>query len=191
MLMGWSYIFPLTHKLGDTRCHSIRSNGIGLVFYPLDFQGEGVLLLPVFVRLPIRPSVCLSVHKLYLVHTITFHRFEVELPNLHQTCILGCSWLVLKMEVIDLDLQGHFVQAITWTNVDLLSVRSSGTHLKAISWEIPQQPFAKFSLKTTHMKLNWNLPGANELTHLSLMLHISLREKGQHWLLSLQHQTIT
>ena len=28
-------------------------------------------------------------------------------PNLHQTCILGYSQLVFKMEVIDLDLQGH------------------------------------------------------------------------------------
>ena len=29
-------------------------------------------------------------------------------PNLHQTCILGYSRLVLKIEVIDLDLQDHF-----------------------------------------------------------------------------------
>ena len=54
-------------------------------------------------------------------------------------------------------------QAITWTNVDLLSVRSSGIHLKAISQEIPQPPFTKVSLKITYLKLSWNLPGANEL----------------------------
>ena len=30
---------------------------------------------------------------------------------------------------------------------------------------IPQPPFTKFSLKITYLKLNWNLPGANELTH--------------------------
>ena len=64
----------------------------------------------------ISPSVCLSVHlsvrlfvrKLYLVRTITRHRFELESPNLHQTCIMGYSQLILKMEVIDLDVQCHF-----------------------------------------------------------------------------------
>ena len=54
------------------------------------------------------PSVHPSVRKLYLVRTITRHRFVLESPNLHQTCILGYSRLVLKMEVIDLDLHGHF-----------------------------------------------------------------------------------
>ena len=29
--------------------------------------------------------------------------------------------------------------------------------------EIPQPPFTKLSLKIAHLKLNWNLPGANEL----------------------------
>ena len=51
------------------------------------------------------------------------------------------------------------------TNVDLSSVRLSGIHLRAISQEIPQPPFTKVSLKITYLKLNWNLPGANELTH--------------------------
>ena len=39
---------------------------------------------------------------------ITRYRFRPKSPNLHQTCILGYSQLVLKVEVIDLDLQGHF-----------------------------------------------------------------------------------
>ena len=57
-------------------------------------------------------------------------------------------------------------QAITWTNVDLSSVRSSGIHLSAISWEIPARPqFTKISLTITYLKLNWNLPRANELTY--------------------------
>ena len=43
-----------------------------------------------------------------LVHKITRHRFELESPNSYQTCILGYSQLILKMEVIDLDLQGDF-----------------------------------------------------------------------------------
>ena len=33
--------------------------------------------------------------------------FELESPNLHQICILKFSQLVLKMGVIDIDLQGH------------------------------------------------------------------------------------
>ena len=36
-----------------------------------------------------------------------FNGFELKLPNLHQMCILGFPQLVLKMSVIDLDLQGH------------------------------------------------------------------------------------
>ena len=59
-------------------------------------------------------------------------------------------------------------QAITWTNVDLSSVRSSGIHLRAISLEIPQPPFIKVSLKITYLKLNWNLPGTNELAQTAI-----------------------
>ena len=54
------------------------------------------------------PSVCPSVRELYLVCTITHHIFELESLNLYQTCFLGNSQLVLKIGVIDLDLQGHF-----------------------------------------------------------------------------------
>ena len=43
----------------------------------------------------------------WLVRPITFNRFELESPNLHQICILGFSQLVLKMGGIDFDLQGH------------------------------------------------------------------------------------
>ena len=50
-------------------------------------------------------SVCLSVCKLCLLCVITRHRFGLESPNVHQTWILGYSRQVLKMEVIDLDLQ--------------------------------------------------------------------------------------
>ena len=64
--------------------------------------------LPASVCLSICLSVCLYVRKLYLVRMITCHRFELESPNLHQTCIVWYSLLVLKMEVIDLEPQGHF-----------------------------------------------------------------------------------
>ena len=33
-------------------------------------------------------------------------------------------------------------------------------------YELPQPPFIKISLKITYLKLNWNLPGANELDRL-------------------------
>ena len=36
------------------------------------------------------------------------HQFELESPNLHQTCIMGyAQLLILKIGVIDIDLQGH------------------------------------------------------------------------------------
>ena len=55
-------------------------------------------------------------------------------------------------------------QAITWTNVDLSSVRSSSIHLRAILQEIPQLPVTEISLKITYLKYCSNFPGANELT---------------------------
>ena len=67
------------------------------IFYPLAFRPKGIVFACVCPS--VRPSVCLFVCKLYLVRTITRHRFELESPNLHQTCILGYSRLVLKMEV--------------------------------------------------------------------------------------------
>ena len=74
-------------------------------FYPWPFRPKGYCCC-------LHPSVCLSVspsvYKLYLVRMITRHRFELESPNLNQTCIMAYSQLVFKMEVIDLDLQGHF-----------------------------------------------------------------------------------
>ena len=43
-------------------------------------------------------------------------------------------------------------QAITWTNVDLSSVRSSYIYLMAISQEIHQSSVTKISMKITHLK---------------------------------------
>ena len=54
-------------------------------------------------------------------------------------------------------------QTITWTNVDLSSVRSSGIHLRAILQEIPQSSVTEISLKITYLKFCSNFPGANEL----------------------------
>ena len=54
-------------------------------------------------------------------------------------------------------------QAITWTNVDLSSLRSSDVHLRAISLEISQPSVTKISLKIFFLRFYWNLPEANEL----------------------------
>ena len=68
-----------------------------LIFMSWPFRLNG------YCRLSVCPSVC----KLLLVSTITRHRFELESPNLHQTCIMGYFQLLLNMETIDLHLQGH------------------------------------------------------------------------------------
>ena len=75
-------------------------------------------------------------------------------------------------------------QAITWTNVDLPSKRSSDNHQKAILQEIPQ-PSIKISLKISYHS---NPPVSNELTaHLRraftskqwyIIFHIGVRCKG-------------
>ena len=44
---------------------------------------------------------------MWLIRTITHHRFELESQNLHHACIIRYSRLLLKMGVIDLDLQCH------------------------------------------------------------------------------------
>ena len=54
-------------------------------------------------------------------------------------------------------------QAITWTNVDLSSVRSCGVHVRTISQEIPLPSITKISLRITSLKFISNIPGANEL----------------------------
>ena len=51
-----------------------------------------------------------DVRKIYFVRTITRHKFELESPSLHQTCIMGYSRLVLKMKVIDLDILAILTQ---------------------------------------------------------------------------------
>ena len=54
-------------------------------------------------------------------------------------------------------------QTITWTNVDLSSVRSSDILLIAISQKISQWSIIVIGLKSTHLKFHYNLPGHNEL----------------------------
>ena len=56
-------------------------------------------------------------------------------------------------------------QAITWTNVDFSSLRSSDVHLRAILFQISQPSVTKISLKIIFVIFYWNLPGASELRH--------------------------
>ena len=53
--------------------------------------------------------------------------------------------------------------AITWTNVDWSSVKSSDIHIRAISQEMLQPSITKICLKITYLKFHSNFPGANEL----------------------------
>ena len=43
-------------------------------------------------------------------------------------------------------------QAITWTNVDLSSIRSCGIHLRTLSWEDLKIPYSKARLKIMFLK---------------------------------------
>ena len=90
----------------------------------------------------------------------------------HHTGVKELTHWGLLSPFVDIDLGQHWFrqwlvawwhQAITWTNVDLSSARSSGIHLRTISWDIRQPPFTKVSLKFTYLKLIWNLLRANEL----------------------------
>ena len=55
-------------------------------------------------------------------------------------------------------------QAITWTNVDLSSVRSSKIQLRASSQEITQPSITEIIWKIKYLKFHWNFPMTNELT---------------------------
>ena len=76
-------------------------------------------------------------------HTITRHRFEPESPNLHQISIMGYYRLVLKIWVINLDLQCHFdskfseiwlVCAITCDGIELKSPNLHLIWILRFSW---------------------------------------------------------
>ena len=67
--------------------------------------------------------------------------------------VMGCAW---------------WHQAITWTNVDLSSVRSSDIHLRASSQEIPQPSITKINWKIKYLKCHSNFSGVNELRILNV-----------------------
>ena len=53
-------------------------------------------------------------------------------------------------------------QAITWTHVDLSSVKSYGIHRRALLWEDLQIPISKTRLKIPFLESYSDLPGTNE-----------------------------
>ena len=59
-------------------------------------------------------------------------RFGMESPNLYQTCSMGYSQLVLKMEVIDLDLQCHFGHLL-WIWARIAKFATKNLHLGVLS----------------------------------------------------------
>ena len=60
-------------------------------------------------------------------------------------------------------------QAITWTNIDWTSAKSSDIdiHIGAISQEMPHPSITEICLKITRLKFQSNFPGANELSTLA------------------------
>ena len=72
-------------------------------------------------------------------------------------------------------LQFNIGSGNTWTIVDLSSVRSTNTHSRAISQEIPQPPITRISLNISYLKLHSNFQGANGLTNLNRCHYAALQ----------------
>ena len=124
-------------------------------------------------------STCKPVGSLQPLHTISFRNLSWVKLTIYQItyvqkatqwfCLIHCGLVTsygnrcLGQHWLREWLVSWWHQAITWTNVDLSSVRSCGINLRAILKEIPRPPFTKISLKITYLKSNLNLPGANEL----------------------------
>ena len=62
-------------------------------------------------------------------------------------------------------------QAITWTNVVWLSVKSNEIHIRAISQELHQPSITTICLKITCLECHWNFPRANELIKICVCIH--------------------
>ena len=114
--LSWQRLHSLSDSLQTTlHCHSdtwFVTCSLWICHYELLYiYGINDVWILNLARLSVRPSVrpwtlpCPH-------HMIARHRFELESPNLHQKCIIMVYYrLVLKIGVIDLDLQcdfGHF-----------------------------------------------------------------------------------
>ena len=121
-----------------------------------------------------RPLVRPTVRKFYFVRTITRHRFELESPNLHQTCIMGYSRLVLKLGSLTLTFMVILViltsilenMSSTRGNSEWVSTRitkvASNLHFGILSvgienrghWPCPSRSFGHFDSEFQEMALN-------------------------------------
>ena len=82
----------------------------------------------------------------------------------------------------DRKLGQHWHQAITWTNVDLSSVRSRDILLRAISQQVSQPSITVFGLKSTPSKSSLKSPRPQwvnskklDITHITVMTNVKLR----------------
>ena len=74
-------------------------------------------------------------------------------------------------------------QAITWTNIDLSSVRSSGIHLRANLEEIPQPSVTEISLKITYLNFffRWGRTNGINLREVKIKKIRDLFRDFVHW----------
>ena len=72
------------------------------------------------------------------------------------------------------------LQAITWTNVEFSSFKSSDIHIGAVSQEMPQPSITKIRLKLTYVTFYWISDISVFMSDVILILHISLTLKMVH-----------
>ena len=89
----------------NTICQVAHMGSLVFFFFFYNFLPLGHFGRRGIVVTCVCPSVRLCVE--IFVRAITHHVFELRSPNLHQMCILGPFRTLLKMVLIDLNLQGH------------------------------------------------------------------------------------
>ena len=129
--------------LSPGRCHTIIWTNAGILsIWPLGTNFSEILIE---------------------IHTFSFRKIHFKMSGKWQPFFLSLNVLThcgLVMPYGDRDLGQHWLrwwlaawwdQAITWTNVDLSTVRFSGIHVREIhvSQEIPQPSITKINLKIT------------------------------------------
>ena len=104
--------------------------------------------------------------------TLTWSTSYFTMANSTRTCSIILTHCGLMTPYGDRDLGQHWLRqwpvawrhhAITWTNVDLSSIRSIGIHSSTILQQILQPPITTISWKITLVKFLWNLPRASEI----------------------------
>ena len=90
-----------------------------------------------------------------LVCTITRQGFELESPNSHRMCILGPYRMLLKMGLIDLDLQGHF--GLKLTNFCKFELGRTITH-QGFKLESPYSLIMCILGPSIEKRVNWPWP---------------------------------